>query len=136
MREDIEIQNFGEEAAFCSLELILGADFADLFEVKEGRVHKRGQLSVLSEVSRLTLSYKRHSFERKAHIDFSEQPTIIGNQVMYETVVPARGTWKTCFELTPVIGDLEVQPRSQCGARSSGRHHSHACRSGRTGCRS
>src|ERR1700704_5364533 len=54
MREDIEIENFGEEAAFCSLEIVLGADFADVFEVKEGRVHKQGQLSVEAEGSRLT----------------------------------------------------------------------------------
>ena len=43
MREDIEIENFGEEAAFCSVELLLGADFADLFEVKEGRVREAGR---------------------------------------------------------------------------------------------
>src|SRR3954465_12093910 len=29
MREDLEVENFGEEAAFCSLELVLDADFAD-----------------------------------------------------------------------------------------------------------
>ena len=46
MREDLEIENFGEEAAFCSVELLIGADFADLFEVKEGRVHKQGKLGV------------------------------------------------------------------------------------------
>jgi glycogen debranching enzyme len=115
MREDIEIENFGEEAAFCSLEVVVGADFADLFEVKEGRVHKQGQLTVGADGSRLTLAYKRHAFERKSHVHFSERPTIIGNQVMYETVVPARGSWHACIELTPVIGDLEVQPRYQCG---------------------
>ena len=43
MREDFEIENFGEEAAFCSLELMIDADFADLFEVKEGRVNPAGQ---------------------------------------------------------------------------------------------
>src|SRR4051812_36085126 len=108
MREDIEIENFGEEAAFCSVELVLGADFADLFEVKEGRVHKQGQLSVESVGDhRLTFMYKRHSFERKTHIDFSEPPKISGNHLMYETVVPPRGRWKTCIEVTPVIGDLE-----------------------------
>ena len=67
MREDIEIENFGEEAAFCSVELVVDADFADLFEVKEGRVHKQGELSVDVQDARLTFSYKRHSFERDAH---------------------------------------------------------------------
>jgi glycogen debranching enzyme len=115
MREDIEIENFGEEAAFCAIELVLDADFADLFEVKEGRVHKQGQLNVHSEGSRLTFSYKRHSFERATHVDFSAAPHIHGNHVMYETVIPPRGRWSTCVQVTPVIGTQEITPRYLCG---------------------
>ncbi|HWS47669.1 MAG TPA: glycogen debranching N-terminal domain-containing protein, partial [Acidimicrobiia bacterium] len=115
MREDLEIENFGEEAAFCSVELVLDADFADLFEVKEGRVHKQGQLGVQHEGSRLTFTYKRHSFERSTHVDFSEAPRIHGTHVVYETVVPPRGRWSTCIEVTPVLGDEIVVPRHQCG---------------------
>src|SRR5205085_8493224 len=115
MREDIEIENFGEEAAFCSVEIVLAADFADLFEVKEGRVLKQGELSVHAEGARLAFRYKRHSFVRATYIDFSDPPRFVGPQVMYETVVPARGRWTTCIEVTPVIGDLEVTPRYQCG---------------------
>jgi len=47
--------------------------------------------------SRLTFRYKRHSFERATHVDFSGTPRIIGNHVVYETVVPPRGRtprWK------------------------------------------
>src|SRR3954471_11326017 len=32
MREDFTLQNFGEEPAFCSLEIAFACDFADLFE--------------------------------------------------------------------------------------------------------
>ena len=45
MREDITVRNYGLEPAFCALELVLDADFADLFEVKEGRVEKVGDRS-------------------------------------------------------------------------------------------
>ena len=38
MREDIVVSNYGEEAAYCSVELQIDADFADLFVVKEGVV--------------------------------------------------------------------------------------------------
>ena len=44
MREDITVRNYGQEPAYCSLELLVDADFADLFEVKEGRVEKLGDL--------------------------------------------------------------------------------------------
>src|SRR5579862_8221202 len=39
MREDLVIRNFSEEPAYCSVEYVMEADFADLFEVKEARVH-------------------------------------------------------------------------------------------------
>src|SRR6266513_2276894 len=89
---------------------VLRADFADVFEVKEGRIHKQGQLSVEAEGSRLTFRYRRHSFERATHIDFSEPPRFVGPHVTYETVVPPRGRWSACIEVTPVIGDQEVTP--------------------------
>jgi hypothetical protein len=38
MREDVVVRNFGRESAYCELELLLGADFAGLFDVKEGHV--------------------------------------------------------------------------------------------------
>ncbi len=38
MREDLVIRNFGEEPAYCAADLVYGADFADLFAVKEARV--------------------------------------------------------------------------------------------------
>ena len=115
MREDLEIQNFGVEAAFCSIEIVVDADFADVFEVKESRVHKHGQLGVEVEGSRVTFNYKRHSFVRATHVDFGPEARINGGHVIYETVVPPRGTWSTCIGVTPVIGDYEVTPRYQCG---------------------
>src|SRR3954453_23538786 len=115
MREDLEIENYGEEAAFCSIELLVDADFADLFEVKEGRVHKHGQLDVTNDGSRLSFNYKRQTFVRATHVDFSGSPRIHENHVVYETVVPPRGRWTACIEVTPVIGELVVTPRYQCG---------------------
>ena len=38
MREDVTIRNFADEEAVCTVQVLLGSDFADLFAVKEGRV--------------------------------------------------------------------------------------------------
>ena len=43
MREDITVRNYGLDPAFCSLELSVAADFADLFEVKEGAGREGGR---------------------------------------------------------------------------------------------
>jgi glycogen debranching enzyme len=47
MREDIVLQNYGRESAGCTLSLLAEADFADLFEVKQGRVRHRGHHSAV-----------------------------------------------------------------------------------------
>ena len=57
MREDLVIRNFGDEPTFCSVELFVDSDFADLFAVKEGRAgdpdgeitrdRQAGQLGIL-----------------------------------------------------------------------------------------
>src|SRR5262249_3273616 len=104
------------EAAYCALELVVGADFADLFEVKEGRVNKQGKLGVQEPGNgRLTFTYERSSFLRATHIDFSPEPRIVGPHVHYEAIVPPRGRWSACMQVTPVIGEQEVTPRHLCG---------------------
>jgi glycogen debranching enzyme len=42
MREDLVLRNLAAEPAACTVSVAVGADFADLFEVKESRVQHRG----------------------------------------------------------------------------------------------
>src|ERR1700675_2533279 len=108
MREDIVVHNFSEEAAFCSIELLLGCDFADLFEVKGGGVEKLGDLSVRSSASRIAFDYRRGGFRRSSLVDFSVEPRIDEATATYEVIVPARGDWTTCIQVTPVIDGQEI----------------------------
>jgi glycogen debranching enzyme len=115
MREDITVRNFGLEPAFCSLELGVSADFADLFEVKEGRIEKVGELTVHVDERRITWKYLHGDFSRGAHLDFSEPAKLSQTHAVYEVIVPAGGEWSTCVQLTPVIDGEEVTPRYLCG---------------------
>jgi glycogen debranching enzyme len=50
MREDLTIRNFASEPALCTVEIFVGADFADLFAVKEGRAtreHGNGEVTAV-----------------------------------------------------------------------------------------
>jgi glycogen debranching enzyme len=115
MREDITVRNYGLEPAFCSLELTLAADFADLFEVKEGRIEKAGDLSVHVGDRRLTWTYRRGTFSRGTNVDFSEPPKLSQSQATYEFIVAPGGSWTTCLQVTPVIDDQPVTPSYVCG---------------------
>jgi glycogen debranching enzyme len=114
MREDVVVRNFGEEPAFCAIELSLNCDFADLFEVKEGRVERTGELRLETDRARMTFTYRRGNFRRGTYVDFSTAPRINGNIASYELIIPARGQWSTCLQVTPVIDATPVEPRYRC----------------------
>ncbi len=115
MREDFALHNYSEEAAFCSLELLVACDFADLFEVKEGRIEKAGDLSVASNEQGLAFRYRRGAFRRATHLQFSDAPRFSETVVSWEVIVPPRGEWSTCLQVAPVLDDVEITPRYLCG---------------------
>jgi glycogen debranching enzyme len=115
MREDIVIHNFGEEATYCSLELTLNADFADLFEVKEGRGRADGEVLAERDDQDVVFRYRRGAVRKGVRVAIAGSPELSANVVCFELIVPARGQWSTCLQITPIIEDEEIQPRYRCG---------------------
>ncbi|MGH9023803.1 MAG: MGH1-like glycoside hydrolase domain-containing protein, partial [Acidimicrobiia bacterium] len=74
-----------------------------------------GELELSSEHARLTFSYRRGSFRRRSLVDFSKTPRIEGRIVSFELIVPPRGEWSTCIQVTPVLDGRAVEPRYRCG---------------------
>ena len=108
MREDLIIRNFSAEAAFCAVELQVEADFADLFEVKEGRVAPEGDRSSEVRGNDTFHRIRRGGIRRGVRISFPA-----GDR--FEVVIPPHGEWSTCLQVTPIIEDEEIQPRYVCG---------------------
>jgi glycogen debranching enzyme len=115
MREDVIVHNYGEEPAFCSIEVHFDCDFADLFEVKESRVEKAGDLVVECAGSTATFTYSRGNFRRGTRLDFSQAPAIEDRVASFEFIVEPRADWSLCIQLTPVIDGEAITPRYLCG---------------------
>ena len=137
MREDITIRNFGDEPSFCSVELFVGADFADLFAVKEGRdrdgAHddpvsgtvtcdiKGGANGGTDRTSSglgtptMTFSYRRGGVTRGVEVRFNGPVRLDHDLATFEMIVPPRGEWSTCVEVAPVIDGISIDPRYRCG---------------------
>jgi glycogen debranching enzyme len=114
MREEFTVHNFGTEPSHCVLDLQIKCDFADLFEVKEGRIQKAGEFAIHELDNHLEFTYERGHFRRASRIEFSEAPRVPGT-ASWEVIVPADGSWTLCMQLTPVIDDHEITPRYLCG---------------------
>ena len=116
MREDVVVRNFGEEPAYCELQLDVDADFADLFEVKEGRFSTEGEERQLTVGDHdLTFAYRKGGVHRGVRVSVSGQPVVNGSSVRFEVIVPARGQWSTCIQVTPIIEGEDIEPRYLCG---------------------
>ena len=116
MREDIVVHNYGEEAAYCTVELGFGADFANLFRVKEGSVQPEGEVRLTASSSELIFDYHKGLTHKGLRVGTEQAANVtMLSTLRFEVVVPARGTWQTCLEFTPVIEGEEIEPRYRCG---------------------
>ncbi len=116
MREDIVVHNYGEEAAYCTVELGFGADFANLFRVKEGSVQPEGEVRLTASSSELIFNYHKGLTHKGLRVGTEQAANVtMLSTLRFEVVVPARGTWQTCLEFTPVIEGEEIEPRYRCG---------------------
>ena len=116
MREDLVVRNFGQEPAYCQLNLELDSDFADLFEVKEGRLAVEGEhRELVVGEGELLFAYRKGGVNRGARIKLSGEPVLNGSNALFEVIVPAHGQWSTCLQVTAVIEGEEIEPRYQCG---------------------
>ncbi|HET7487464.1 MAG TPA: glycogen debranching N-terminal domain-containing protein [Acidimicrobiales bacterium] len=117
MREDLLIRNFADEPSFCSVELVLEADFAHLFEVKEGRagVDPDRELDVHGEDGALVFRVRKGTFRRGSRLSFSKPAQVSPGRAVFEVIVPAQSEWGVCIQLTPLIDGEPIDPRYRCG---------------------
>ena len=116
MREDLVVRNFGDEPAYCSVELTYDADFADLFDVKEGRGRSDGgEHAMEHDGADLVFRLRHGSHHRGLRISLTPAAVLDGNLATYELIIPARGQWSVCQQFACTIENDEIEPRWRCG---------------------
>ncbi len=132
LREDVTVRNFGDEPTFCSVEVFVGADFADLFAVKEGRAGTHappgeggavvfgngaegGAVPGAAEAGVIAHSYRRGGVNRGVEVRFDGATIGAEDLATFEVIVPARGEWTTTIEVAPVIDGTVIEPRYRRG---------------------
>jgi glycogen debranching enzyme len=115
MREDVVLTNLGREPAARTVTIRAGADFADLFDVKSGRVRRRGELEIEHGDGSLRLTRSWRGRSRGVRIEADGTPTSSSRQLVFRPVVPARGTWRTTLQVTPEIDEVASPPAFPSG---------------------
>ena len=96
--ETIEIENHGKDPVDLDVKLEVGADFADLFEVKD-KLAKVGQLYSNVNDGTLTLGYRREDFVRETVIKSDKKGELREDGFLFKVKIPAQASWSVSFDV-------------------------------------
>jgi glycogen debranching enzyme len=99
--EDVTVINHGADPLEFELRLDAGADFADLFEVKDA-LAKKGENSARIEGDTLVLAYRRDDFVRETRIRTSREAELDERGLTFMLRVDRHSEWNTCIFVQPV----------------------------------
>jgi glycogen debranching enzyme len=111
MREDVVLRNVGAAEVRCRLELVVGADFADLFEVKENRVVDHGGLRTWAAHDGLHIERQLPGDSRGVRVAGDGWTAHGDGGLTVTAVVPARGEWAGTVQVHPSAGGIEIPGR-------------------------
>ena len=115
MRDEIMIRNLSAEASYCQLQLRVGADFADVEEVRSGHDVEAGEPGRAAIGGGIELSTRRPGYRRGVRVIAPGAIHVDGTTLLFEAIVPAQSSWSTCVELVPVVDGELIEPRYRCG---------------------
>jgi glycogen debranching enzyme len=102
MLEQITIRNYSLEPFPCAIRLNAGADFADLFEVKEARIQRRWDESRHPEGGSLLIRAAWEDVRKGVDIEAAGAVVEAGS-LTYRTVVAPHGHWTTTLTVVPTV---------------------------------
>jgi glycogen debranching enzyme len=112
--EELTLMNHGATAADLVVRVEAGADFADLFEVKDV-LAKKGSLYREVRGGNLVLGYRRGDFVRETEVGSSKPADVDGQALVFRVRVEARSEWTTQLEVRPVTGGEVQVPKYRSG---------------------
>jgi glycogen debranching enzyme len=98
--EEVTVTSHRHETSEVRLALEVDADFADLFEVKDGVVAER-KVTCRHDDEVLTLIYERSGFQRSVTIAASRKATVTREGFAYALRLAPGERWSTTFTVTP-----------------------------------
>jgi glycogen debranching enzyme len=107
IREDITVRNYSREPAVCSIALTVETDFADLFEVKDGRVRRTGQQTKTHGAGWLTIESTWKGTPRRVTVR-APDASFTQDELTYTIVIPPRSGWTRRIVVIPSFDTVEA----------------------------
>lgn len=107
--ERLTVLNHDDKPAVLRIKLDAGADFADLFEVKDA-LTKKGKYYTRVDDGRLLLGYERETYHRQTAISTSEPAEVGEHGLTFSVTIDPHGEWSTDLQITPVMLRMDGKP--------------------------
>src|SRR6516165_4119347 len=119
LHEDLDITNNSMKPVRFQLEIALRCDFADIFEVKSGRIVRRGQITTQWSQARQQLHtvYANQDFHRGVAVSVSRAPckaVSANGRLSFEVALGPSEAWHTCLLYTLEDGGRRVHAPKGC----------------------
>lgn len=107
LREDVTLRSFSPEPTRWRVEVLLEADFADIFEVKEGRIGAAADPMMRQSEGRLVLETVKNG-DLQGLLVSAPNAVVARNLLAFDVLLPPRGTWAQSLSLAPTVNGEEI----------------------------
>ena len=115
MREDLTVRNTSAVPAQCVIVLEVEADFADLFEVKDGRASQEVALSAQVSGNVLRLVRARSGHEHGVEIRADGEPVVSLHAMQWAVDLGGHDEWHATIEVIPMLDGVATEFRHPRG---------------------
>jgi glycogen debranching enzyme len=121
VHEDLDVINYGRRPVRLTIEIEIDSDFADIFDVKQGGLVRRGTLNSRWFRSRreLRTTYSNRDFRRELVIAVDRPdstPQFANGRLVFVAAIPSKGVWHTCLKWLPVTSSGRRPQVLSCNA--------------------
>jgi glycogen debranching enzyme len=110
--ELLELRNYGTASARIVVDLEVAADFADVFEIKEGHDNGEGEHSVAVGPHSLAFGWRHGAINRRAELTVdADSVQTSRNGFQWTVELAPGGTWRTHADLAVAIGERWIERR-------------------------
>ncbi|MFD1147302.1 amylo-alpha-1,6-glucosidase [Saccharothrix hoggarensis] len=104
MREQVVLRNLADEAAALTVTVLAEADFADLFEVKDGRTRSHHDVESATGSEGLTFLCPGAEQCRTVTVTADGDPDVAPRQLTFHAMVPPRDEWSVSLVVQAAVG--------------------------------
>src|SRR6186997_666811 len=121
VHEDYDLVNYGRRPVRLTIEIEIESDFADIFDVKAGRLVRRGEINArwFRSNRELRTTYVHREFKRELVIQADRcdsKPQFANGRFVFIAEVAPKGVWHTCLRWLPLTSSKRRPSTLACNA--------------------